>query len=70
MTTAMTPETILIEYEHRGKVYIATPDQLVEEATYANYRFNRRNNPSVTVEAWGKMFQDVEALEQRYVGQP
>ena len=40
--------------------------QLVSEATYTCYRYNRNRSPDVTPEQWGRIFPNVELLEQQY----
>ncbi len=42
---------------------------LVDECTYICYRYNRERSPDITPEQWGKIFANVEMLEQRYYGE-
>ena len=40
--------------------------QLINDATYTCYRFNRTRSPNITPEQWGKIFPNIELLEQQY----
>ncbi len=40
--------------------------KLVDELTYTCYKYNRERSPDITPERWGRIFADVELLEQRY----
>ncbi len=42
--------------------------ELVDEATYICYRYNRLRSPEITPDAkgWGRIFANVDLLEQRY----
>ena len=39
---------------------------MVDELTYASYRFNRRNSPDVSPERWARIYSNVEGMEERF----
>lgn len=41
-------------------------DTLVDELTYRNYRWNRKQSPQIPVEWYKKVLPNVEAMEKRY----
>jgi len=43
--------------------------QIINEAIYLNYVFNRKNSPPITPEQWGKIYPNVEELERRYISE-
>jgi len=38
----------LLEWEKAGKPFIGTPQQFIDELTYANYKHNRQSSPTIT----------------------
>ena len=40
--------------------------QLVDNASYSQYAFNRRRSPAITPERWAKIWPNQAALEARY----
>ncbi len=40
--------------------------KLVDELTYICYKYNRERSPDITPDQWGKIFANVDLLEQRY----
>jgi len=57
--------TDLIEYVIGGKIYVATPQQFVDEIQYKSYLYNRRRNPDITAEQWGLLFINWRVYEDR-----
>lgn len=43
-----------------------TPVELLDELTYASYAHNRSHSPDVTPSQWGKIYPNVDKLEERY----
>ena len=41
-------------------------NQLIDELTYLNYRFNRENAPQVTPLEWAAIYHDAERMERRF----
>lgn len=39
---------------------------VLDYLTYTSYRHNRRLAPHISVEAWGRVFEDVERYETLY----
>lgn len=39
---------------------------LIDDLTYQSYKANRDRAPHVSVERWGMVYRDVDALEARY----
>ena len=61
----MTPD--LVEWEQKGKPFIGTPQQLVDEMTYSSYRHQRKTCPEATVKSWATIFgPKTPLMEQRY----
>lgn len=59
--------TELLEYEYNGQTFIATLAEFIDELRYANYRYNRRITPLVTIEEWRSIFGDAtDAMEARF----
>jgi hypothetical protein len=58
--------TELLSVWKDGQTYAMTPATLVDELTYCNYRFNRDRSPEITPAQWGKIFPNIDRLEQRY----
>ena len=57
--------TELFEWEKAGRSYIGTPQQFVDELTYANYKYNRQCSPDVT--GWETIFgPQTGRMEARY----
>jgi len=57
--------TELVEWEKSGKLFIGTPQQFVNELTYANYKYNRQCSPIVT--GWETIFgAKTPLMEARY----
>ncbi len=49
-----------------GKPELITVAELLDELTYANYKFNRQRSPDITPEQWSKIYRNVGALEARF----
>jgi len=57
--------TELFEWEKSGKTFIGTPQQLIDDLTYANYKYNRQVSPHVT--GWETIFgTKTPIMEARY----
>jgi hypothetical protein len=39
---------------------------LVDDLTYASYKFNRLNCPDITPESWAKIFRNADIYEARF----
>ena len=60
-----TPE--LIHYWHGDKEYLSTPQDLISELTYANYKYNRQRSPHITPAQWQVVFGEATTrMEARY----
>lgn len=60
-----TPELLTIEKD--SQPFAMTPATLINELTYANYRFNRQRAPELTPASWRRAIPEfTEAMEQRY----
>ena len=42
------------------------PEDIVDELTYRAYYYNRKRRPDIPLEAWGKVFSNVEKLEAKF----
>ena len=42
------------------------PKQIVDDMTYASYKFNRLNRPDISPEKWATIFRDGATLEKWY----
>lgn len=60
----MIPELIHVEME--GKTHAMTFGDLIDDAIYRNYAFNRTRSPSITPKQWALIFGDTTQLEARY----
>jgi hypothetical protein len=40
--------------------------RLVDELTYASYKFNRERSPNIAPERWARIFPEAVALEKRF----
>lgn len=58
--------TELVEWQRRGKTFIGTPQQFVDELLYASYRNNRQAHPQRQPSEWAVVFPMWEQLEQRF----
>jgi len=57
--------TELLEWKKSGKSFIGTPQQLIDELTYANYKYNRQCAPTMT--GWETIFgAKTPLMEARY----
>lgn len=57
----------LLEVWHEGKTYAMTPQTLLTELTYSNYRYNRRLSPEITPEQWRKVIPEfTPEMETRF----
>ena len=50
----------LLEWEKAGKPFIGTPQQFIDELTYASYKYNRQSSPTMT--GWETIFGAKTAL--------
>lgn len=41
------------------------PKDIISEAIYCNYRFNRMNNSTITPKQWERVFGDTTQMEER-----
>lgn len=55
-----------IEWLQDGKPFIGTLQHLVDELSYASYRFHRLSHPEQPASAWAVIFPTWQALETRY----
>ena len=60
-------EEMQIEGMKNGKPFIGTPQQWVDELTYASYRQTRLSNPDDAPESWRVIYGSrIPALEARF----
>lgn len=46
---------------------MTTINKLVDELTYQNYKHNRKLNSSISPEHWKLMYDNVDAMEKRFL---
>lgn len=57
--------TDLLAWEKSGKSFIGTPQQFIDELTYANYKYNRQCSPEAI--GWETIFgTKTPLMEARY----
>ncbi len=55
-----------MEIDISKRVDRETASEIIGEATYINYRYNRARTPNVTPEEWAVVFGNTNDMEQRY----
>lgn len=43
-----------------------TPQAVVDELTYRNYRYNRQLRPDITPVDWARVYGETTTMEERY----
>ena len=57
----------LLTVWREGHTYAMTPTTLVDELTYANYRYNRQRSPDITPVQWRRVIPEfTDAMEARF----